>query len=286
MDTTWSVRIPEELKEKLSLLISESGQNAKDFINQLVQLYALKETARLEPHVSVDIEELSQITGRINNIFINLFERTSSFQKQREDEFSTRLAEKDEMLAVFNGKIKELEDNLVVYENKTIELKKQYEEIRSQHDRLTDVCEANKALVLEYKEKNDTLSGLLAEYKEFKDALLVARVAVDEEKNLRLSTESRLLNSEMELTALRKTMEEERTAFEVKLQREIERHELLNERHILEIKKDYQQKLQSEQDVYLSKVRELLCVIEEMQRAKPGKKTVGVKSIQSIPGNS
>ena len=147
MDTPWSVRIPEELKEKLSSLISESGLNSKDFINQLVQSYALKEMARLQPLVNTDIEELSQITNRINNIFVNLFERNSSFQKQREDEFNIQLAEKNGMLAVFNGKIKEHEEKLAKYETETLALKNQYDEVCIQCDRLVEVYEANKALV-------------------------------------------------------------------------------------------------------------------------------------------
>lgn len=277
MDTTWSVRIPEELKEKLSLLISESGQNSKDFINQLVQLYTLKETGKIHPIINIDIEELTQLTGRINNIFINLFEKISSFQRQREDEYNTQLEEKNEMLAVFSGKIKEQEDRSVGFENETLELKQQYEEIRVQHDRLLEAYEVNKALVSEYKEKNDTLSSLLVEYKEYKTALFSAKAAIDEEKDLRIAVETKLLNAEMEVSAIKKSIEEERIAFEIKLQRQTERLELNNERLILEINKDFQQKMQSEQEMYAAKVKDLLSKIEDIQQSKSGKKSSATK---------
>lgn len=273
MDTTWSVRIPEELKEKLSLLISESGQNSKDFINQLVQLYSLKETARNHPIINMDIEELTQLTGRINSIFINIFERINSFQRKKEEEFNIQLIEKNDMLAIFSGKVKEQEDRIVEFEDETIEVKKQYEEIRMQYDRLLEVCEVNKALVLEYKEKNDTLSGLLVEYKEYRTALLDAKAAAEEEKDLRLAVEAKLLNTEIEVNTLKKSLDEEKLAFGIKLQRETERLEIQNDRLILEMNKEYQQKMQSEQETYALKVRELLCSIEDMQRVKPNRKS-------------
>jgi predicted DNA-binding protein len=59
MDATWSVRITEELNERLSSLISDSGLNSKDFINQLIQSYELKDAARLQLLSSIYVEELT-----------------------------------------------------------------------------------------------------------------------------------------------------------------------------------------------------------------------------------
>lgn len=58
MDATWSVRMPEEMKEKISVMINESGLNAKDFISQIIQAYELKAARKLQPVMDADIEEL------------------------------------------------------------------------------------------------------------------------------------------------------------------------------------------------------------------------------------
>jgi hypothetical protein len=49
-----------------------------------------------------DINELSQITGRINNIFINLCEKFTTFQRQKEEEFNFKISEKDSILALLS----------------------------------------------------------------------------------------------------------------------------------------------------------------------------------------
>jgi len=64
MDATWSVRMPEEMKEKISAMITESGLNAKDFISQIIQTYELKAARKLQPVMDADIEELSLLTSR------------------------------------------------------------------------------------------------------------------------------------------------------------------------------------------------------------------------------
>ena len=59
MDTTWSVRIPEEMREKISTMITDSGLNSKEFLTQAIQAYELKAARKLQPIMETDIDELA-----------------------------------------------------------------------------------------------------------------------------------------------------------------------------------------------------------------------------------
>lgn len=272
MDTTWSVRMPDEMKEKMSSIITESGLNAKDFISQIIQTYELKAAGKLQPVMDADIEELSLLTGRVHNLFINLCERVTSFQQQKENEFGVKLSEKDEMLAVFNERIRVQEQKLIQDENKIAVLKKQYEDICQQHTQTAEMCEAHKALVLEYREKNDTLTGLLGEYQEFKHQIGILKQAVEEEKALRCDAESKLREKDDEIRQSKNLVEETGKAAAVKLQQRLESLNIEKEKESLLLQKEHQKKLETTQQQYTDKIKELLDMIEVLQKEKAFKK--------------
>lgn len=273
MDATWSVRMPEDMKEKISAMITESGLNAKDFISQIIQSYELNAARKLQPVMDADIEELSLLTGRVHNLFINLCERVTSFQQQKEEEFGVKLSEKEGMLAVFNGRIRIQEQKLIQYNENMAVLKKQYEEILQQHTQTVEMCEAHKALVLEYREKNDTLTGLLSEYKEYRHQIETLKQAMEEEKFLRHDIESKLREKDNEIRQLKTLVEETEKTAELQLRQRLESLNTEKEKDILSLQKEHQKRLEMEQQQYADKVKELLDMIEELHKAKSSRKT-------------
>jgi len=264
--------MPEDVKEKITSMITESGLNAKDFISQIIQSYELKEVRKMQPVMDADIEELSLLTGRIHNLFINLCERVSSFQQQREEEFGVKLSEKDGMLAVFNDRIRVQEQKLIQYDENMVVLKKQYEDVWQQHTQTVEMCEAQKALVLEYREKNDTLTGLLSEYQEYRHQIESLKQAMEEEKILRCDIESKLREKDNEIRQLKTLVEDTQKTAELQLQQRLESLNIEKEKYILTLQKEQQNKLETAQQQYADKVKELLNMIEELQKAKSSKK--------------
>ena len=273
MDTTWSVRVPEEMKEKISAMITESGLIPKDFMAQIMQLYELNMIKQIQPFMAVDVEELSQLTGRIQHIFVNLCERVTTFQQQREEEFGGKLSEKDSMLSIFNERIQALEGQLSQYEEETGLLKKQYDEICQQYAHAEEICETHKALVLEYREKNDTLTGLLGEYKELKQLSEDLKRSLDEEQKQCLAIRNQLLEKEKETDHLKGLLEDQKASAQSELERRLELAGIAKEKEMLALQKDQQKKLEDIQQQYTEKVRELLEVIGDLQKAKTSKKT-------------
>jgi len=282
MDGTWSVRMPEDMKEKISTIITESGLNAKDFLAQIIQAYELKTSRKPQPVMESDIEELTQLTGRINNIFINLCERVTNLQKQQDEEFNSKLSEKDDMFAVFNNRIKIQEEKLLKYEEEAEGLRKQYEDLGSQYANLNEVYETQKALVLEYREKNDTLTGLLSEYKDYKNIINNLKKELDDEKMLRQSVEFKLDEKDKEITYLKTQIDEMKKSFQDELEHKLDLSHIQKEKEILEIRKECQQNLISVQNECAGKIKELLSLIDGLQRARSKKKGSAKSSSENM----
>lgn len=278
MDTTWSVRIPEEMREKISTMITDSGLNSKEFLTQAIQVYELKAARKLQPIMETDIDELTQITGRIHNIFINLCERITNFQRQKSEEFGLKLKEKDDMIAVFNDRIKNQEKTLMDQEEEAGRLKKQFNEMHDQCINLNDVCEANKALISEYREKNETLTDLLGEYKEYKSMVDSIKKELEKERDSRQSAELIISESNSKIAKLNAQLIESKKAFQTELTHKLDLCEIQKEKAILEIKKECQQNLETAQKEYTEKVKELLEMIEAQKKAGTTKKTPGKSS--------
>lgn len=84
--------------------------------------------------------------------------------------------------------------------------KKQLDEVLLLHANLTDACEANKALVAEYKEKNETLTSLLGEYKECKNMFDTVTQRLEEERSSRQAAELIVSESSKEITQLKSSV--------------------------------------------------------------------------------
>lgn len=273
MDATWSVRMPEDMKEKISNMITESGLNSKDFLTQAIQMYELKTARKLQPLMESDIDELTQITGRVHNIFINLCERITSFQKQRDEEFKLKLKEKEETVTVFSDRIKMYEERVSEYEKEAEIHKKQIGEALEQHANLIDACDANKALAAEYKEKNETLTGVLGEYKGYKNMIDTAKKELEKEKISRQATELKLSESINEVKQLKAELIQIKKDFQIELEQKLEMSQIQKEKEILSVKKEAQQNLETAQKEYTGKIKELLEIIEEQQKSRPVKRT-------------
>lgn len=183
-----------------------------------------------------------------------------------------KLYEKEEMLAVFTDRIRVQEQKLIQYEEEMAALKKQYLDLCQQHAQAVEICETHKALVLEYREKNDTLTGLLGEYQEFKHQIETLKQAIEKEKLLRYDVESKLREKDRENEQLKSLAEETEKTAGVQLQHRLESLHIEKEKELLTMQKEHQKKLETVQQQYSDKIKELLDMIEKLQKEKFSKK--------------
>jgi len=269
MDSTWSVRIPDDLKEKIANVVTKSGLNTKDFLANIIQSYELKMAGNEQTIFEPDIDELRSITGRMNNIYVNILERMGNFQRAKELEFEGEMTKKNEMLIVFNAKIKDLEEQAYASQSQSDQLKQAIEEMKKHNTQLIEMTETGKSLISEYREKNETLTGLLGEYKGYKTAIDTLKAANDKEKEQHSELKKTLADAlnmidsqKLKLVALQDLHAQERV-------RDCELLSIEKEKELLKVRTELQQKMEFAQEDYVNKVKELLKTIQDMQQRAP-----------------
>lgn len=155
--TTWTVRMPAELKQKIVDTIAQTGLSPQDFITELMQTYELKKTQEIMPEIKSDIEELQNLTRRINAIFVNTAERLKIQRDTMYHELEKKLLERETIIEEQKGQISKLEKKIQELERANAALEAAKHEAEK---KLEDLQEANivlKSLVREYEAKNASL---------------------------------------------------------------------------------------------------------------------------------
>ena len=276
-DATYSVRMPEELKEKISELTKESGLTGKDFMSDLVELYRLHSTKEhSNVFVQSELDELRQYMSRINGIYSNIVERTESAisleKKKNEENIDTMLAEKNRIEEILEKTKLELEEVKELETSHRIKA----EELQIKHEKAEYGYRVNientEALLEEYKEKNQVLKESLEDYhhtlkenKELHDKLREVDTFISTLKDSAAERNREIEKLEEELAKEKKEHEKTAESLAGKHQAELEKLEndlnfkwekkLFEQEKALnkekeEIKEVYTEKLQSVIDKY------------------------------------
>jgi chromosome segregation ATPase len=248
--TTWGVKITEELKQKLTKLIEESGLTAKDFIEELVQVYEAQKTKEVVPAISSDIEEVQTLTKRLVDIYLNMGQKVLNLQKAKDEEYAKAIAQKDSLIASLQDKIAELQEENKKFNAQIQELVNSQNELKSKVDQLEEVNQKNNDLIAEYRQKIESLTGLVDEYKGFEKENKALRNEIDK---LKVDLEAK----DREIKELKDSL-----AFDLK-QANIEK-----EKTVLELKKHHQDEIQKLQDEYTAKIRALQEQVDKLLKEK------------------
>ena len=118
MSSTWGVKVDENLKEKLTNAMKESGMEGQVFVDQLYTLYIAQALKQTKPAMAGILEELQSITQRIYTIYLNASEQADNLIKVKEESFKLNLDEllekNDALKSQIEGKeknCKTLEEN-------------------------------------------------------------------------------------------------------------------------------------------------------------------------------
>ncbi|WP_026883708.1 hypothetical protein [Clostridium akagii] len=185
-DVTYGAKVDNELKSKLDSLQKNSGaRTGKEFMQLLVSSYELESTKENIPEIAEDLKELQSLTQRIDNIYLNLGKRIENIAKAQEGQQQIELDKKNSIILELRGKI----DTIVADKDKINESYNNIVNENNEHlQRVKELTESNdniKTLIEEYKSKNDTLAGLLNEYKEYKtDNEKIKELLTDAQKKL------------------------------------------------------------------------------------------------------
>lgn len=287
-DTTYAVKVSDELKEKLQKLVDESGQSSKDFFADMVSQFELANAKKQAPILSADIDELVKLTTRINNIFINVGERVLNLQETYQLEAENQMKEKESLISLLQQQVESLkrdavqtEDqvNALMADNETlrkekIEAEKKY---TSEIGQLKEMNLKNDEIISGHSEKINTLSGLINKYQVYADEnetlkqkAVETQRAVEklQQNNERLNT--LLAEKERQIKNMQDghgaRLDEMTQKHSEDMERQKEKFELEKDRALLEQREQYNSELDDVRDMYQEKINQLLQIGSKPKR--------------------
>jgi len=291
--TVLGIRLDTEERKRFDDFVSEEGKNNKDFLSTLLNLYELNKGKVKNINLVGDIETLEGYTNKIHQAFINVIDKLES---QKGD-----IAENSQKnLQIYKDKVNNLNDELETVKSlnsaRQNELTSVYTEnitLKEQHTQLQENLQDKLTIIKEYQSKNDTLTGLFEEYKQYK-------VEVEQSKKLLIDAQSKIFelkdslkDKDFTVNGLNKDIESLKEQREKSISELTKIQDQLKDKHIsdieqlkdkasitmdkalIELQKVQQDQLSHEQlkynkDIqeYQDKYKALLGLLEELEKVK------------------
>ncbi|CUN06900.1 MULTISPECIES: hypothetical protein [Turicibacter] len=158
-DAVLSVRIDEELKQKFLVLAQENGINNKELMEVMVSQFELAQIGDGSTQFNQDLEELQRITKRMNDIYINMFERTQVRELEIKNKESILRHKQEEEIAALNEKLEIIEQKDKELQGLKDKLKKMSQDFGVLKEEQENIRELNQLL----KDKNSQLEKVFAD---------------------------------------------------------------------------------------------------------------------------
>ncbi|GEM_PF-1651172 len=204
-DTTYSVKIDEELKERITNAIKNSGVTGKEFFAKLIESYEAQNAGH-EDHVK-EFSELEGHLSRIRSLYAGLIEDSKLELESISSEYKKESEEKEKTIESLTEKHKTLSDELSKVKLSIEEAKNENNILKKNLKDLSEKDETNLELIKEYKEKIKKVEMEIESYKEIKveneslkKQIIEMEKHVDEirRENEELSNEIESLKSDLE----------------------------------------------------------------------------------------
>jgi len=180
--TVLGIRLDTEERKRFDEFVGEEGKNNKDFLNTLLNLYELNKGKVKNINLVGEIDVLEGYTNKIHQAFINIIDKLESQKGDIADNSQKNLQ-------IYKEKVNNLEEELeainVLNSARQTELKSSYTDnttLKEQYSQLQESLQDKLTIIKEYQGKNDTLTGILEEYKQFKIEVLEYKKLLEDNK--------------------------------------------------------------------------------------------------------
>lgn len=298
-DKTFGVKVSEELNEKVKGMIDVSGLSSKEWFEKAVAIMDVQNLKEGSGDYKQDLSELELHTTRIYELVANMIKRAEYLKMDAVKELETKLESRELTITELQANVKKLTEDKKQLEEEYKQSEEDKKELSEQVESLRAANENNQALINQYKEKIDTLSSLVNEYKGYatENAELKANHLAEkeqlkaefEEKQNKLVSSNQELKETLhdqdtlinqlqdklsksledhknELERLADTHRKEKETMQVNQNNELTRltdkKDLEKERTVIELERNYQAKLQEVHDSYNEKLVNLYTKFE------------------------
>jgi chromosome segregation ATPase len=270
-DKTFGVKVSEELHDKVKAMIENSGDSAKEWFEKAVAVAEIQSVKQGATDYRQDLTELEVHTSRIYELISNMVQRSIYIKDHAVKEVADKLEQREAIIGEYQEKAKNaLEESksaneaLKVMEQEKNELAKQLENFKATN-------ENNQLLINEYKEKNDTLSGLVNKYQSFaeENEKLKAEYSKEREKFQSQVKEVMGQNADQqeEIKTLERQVESLHSNHAIELERVAERKDIEREKALLEVEREHQHKLTEANKEYTNTLKGLYEQLNDMRKS-------------------
>lgn len=269
-DKTFGVKVSEEMYEKARLVIDASGVSSKDWFEKAVALYEMNSIKQGSSDYTQDLSELETHTTRMYELIVNMIQRSVYLKDNAVKEIANKLESKEAIINDLQQKTVELKTDLTMKNEETEILNKQVQQLEESFETNQKMLDNNQALITEYKEKNDVLNGLVAQYKGYGDENETLKAQLSE---VQTTLTSRAANAEQRAEELAKLIEEAKNAaerakkqYEEALQMTLDKKDLEREKALVELERQQQEKLANQNIKHNEEIRSLYDEVAELRK--------------------
>lgn len=269
-DTTISFKVEDELREKAQNLIKISGITAKEWFQKAVTMAEMQSVKEGATDYASDLGELEIHTTRIFELVSNMVQKSNYLKSKAVGDLENLLDQQRNITLSIQSKLHEISEqkekvmgDLRVSQDEQIELEKKMAELQ-------ESLETKKLLISEYKEKNDTLTGLVAKYEAHANENESLKETLANERGKHQLQVTDLIRKIAEYESKIKAFEQQKNrlieAHKMALNRIEERKDIEQEKALLALERGHQKALTNANNEYDEKVKELFINMDKQRQ--------------------
>ena len=260
-DKTFGIKVSEELNDRVKQMIDASGISAKEWFEKAVALTEMHTIRQGATDYSQDISELEVHTTRIYELVANMVQRSIYIKDHAVKEYADKLDQKEAIIGEYQNKAAAATEEATVSKKLVDILEKEKEELAKQLEDQRSVNLNNQLLIDEYKEKNDTLSGLVTKYQSYaeENEQLKDEYSKERESFQVQVNEITVQNQEQqgEIKDLKQQLETMKNNHTIELERLTEKKEFEKDKAVLEAERAFQERLLKANEEYNERINGL-----------------------------
>lgn len=295
--TVLGIRLDTEERKRFDEFVGEEGKNNKDFLNTLLNLYELNKGKAKNINLVGDIDVLEGYTNKIHQAFINIIDKLESQKGDIADNSQKNLQIYKEKITNLQNEFDTLKLVNSANEKRITYLNQDYVAIKKQNNQLEENLQDKLTIIKEYQGKNDTLTGILEEYKQYKIEVSQYKKLIEDVEIKNISLSDDIKEKDLSINNLSKDIEKLKEDHEKSINELAKNQEQLINKYIsdieqlkdkadikmdkalIELQKAHQEQLSQEQlkhntDIqeYQNKYKSLLEELENMRNTPKAKK--------------
>lgn len=253
-DKVFGFKVTKEFYDRLKVLIENSGGTAKDWIEKAANIVELQTVKIGSAEYTQDLNELEVHTQRIYELITNMIQRSIYMRDQALKEVTDKLEQKESAISEYQARLARAADDAQLADIYTKELTNANDSLLKQLDELRSSNETKDELNKEYKERIDTLSGLVNEYKGYRDEIedIQASRAHDVK-----ALQEQIKQQEDELYGLKQQIQTLTADHSMEIEKLTGEKDIEREKSLAAVERQYQAKLEKANNEYAAKIIEL-----------------------------